>query len=240
MTIKWIKTPHKGLRYYEHTTRKHGKKKDRYYSIRLKVDCKDYTYGIGWWSEGIPEEARQNDPGTGFEEYCLSQMKLYKANIKAGTTGPKSPKEKRKIAAEKEAQEQEEQERRAQEAVTFCEVFTKKYFPITKQNKTKRAWATEASLYKLWIEPAIGALPLKSIAPIHLERIKKIWRMQEDPPDQSPMSYPLSAKSSTFPDVMTSIRENGREWTRLSRFPGRITGGNDSLPMKRPMLSSSH
>ena len=80
MTIKWIKTAHKGLRYYEHETRKHGKKKDRYYSIRFKVGRKDYTYGVGWWSDGIPDEARQNDPDMGFEEYCLSQIRLYKAN----------------------------------------------------------------------------------------------------------------------------------------------------------------
>ena len=101
----------KRLRYYEHATRKHGKKKDRHYSIRIKVDGKDYTYRIGWWSDGIPEEARQNDPDIGFEEYCLSQMKLYKTNIKAGTTGPKSSQEKRKITAEKEAQKREEQGR---------------------------------------------------------------------------------------------------------------------------------
>jgi len=57
--IQWIKTAHKGLRYYEHDTRRHGKKKDRYYAIRFKVDNKLYEYGIGWWSEGNPEEARR-------------------------------------------------------------------------------------------------------------------------------------------------------------------------------------
>jgi integrase len=108
----------------------------------------------------------------GIEEYTLTQMKLYKANIRDGAE-PKSPKEKRKIAAEKAGQEFIEQERQAQEAITFGEIFTKKYFPITKQNKTKGAWTTENSLFKLWVEPIIGALPPKEISPIHLDRIKK-------------------------------------------------------------------
>ncbi len=115
MAVKWIKTGHKGLRYYEHPTRRHGKKKDRYYSIRFKVDNKDYDYGVGWWSDRIPEEIQKNDPGMGFEEYALSQMKLFKANVKAGS-GPKSPKEKRKIAEGKEVQEQADQERLEKEA----------------------------------------------------------------------------------------------------------------------------
>jgi len=177
MSAKWIPTAHKGLRYYEHENRKHGKKKDRYYAVRFRRDGKLYEYGIGWWSEGIPEEAKKNDPDMGFEEYCLTQMKLYKTNIRDGS-GPKSPKEKREIAAETEIrkaeQEKAEQERQEQENLTFEDVFTKEYFPIAKQNKTKRAWATEESLYKLWIYPTIGKLPLKSVAPIHLEKIKKV------------------------------------------------------------------
>ena len=67
--IKWIKTAHTGLRYYEHEKRKHGKRRDRYYAIRFKVDGKEYSYGIGWWSDRIPDEVLKNDPGMGFEEY---------------------------------------------------------------------------------------------------------------------------------------------------------------------------
>jgi hypothetical protein len=128
MAIKWIKTPHKGLRYYEHPTRRHGKKKDRYYSVRFKIDGRDYTYGIGWWSDGIPEEARKNDPNIGFEEYALTQLKLYNANVKAGS-GPKSPKEKRKFAEERVVQERAEQEQIEKEALSFDDFFTDTYLP---------------------------------------------------------------------------------------------------------------
>ena len=172
MAIKWIKTPHKGLRYFQHATRKHGKKKDRYYSIRIKVDGKDYTYGVGWWSEGIPEEARKADPDMGFEEYCLSQMKLYKTNIRDGS-GPKSPREKREIAAEKDAEEREEQERHEKEAVTVADFFNDTYFPWAKENKTVDTCYTENNLYKNWIKPAIGNMPLIEVSPFHIEKIKK-------------------------------------------------------------------
>lgn len=172
MAIQWIKTAHRGLRYYEHPTRRHGKKKDRYYSIRLKVDGRDYSYGIGWWSDGIPEEALRNDPSMGFEEYALSQLKLYKANIKAGS-GPKSPKEKRKIAEEKETQEKAEEERLDREAVTFGKFFTDTYLPQAKADKKERSVTREEGLFKIWISPSLGHFSMKDISPFHLERLKK-------------------------------------------------------------------
>lgn len=173
MMKKWTPTAHKGLRYYEHSTRRCGKRLDRYYAIRFRRDGKLYEYGVGWWSDGVPAEIRQADPFIGFEEYAVSQLKIYKSSVRDGT-GPKSPQEKRKIAASIEARELEEQVRQAAEATTFQEIFEKKYFPVSKGNKKKGSWSTEQSLFTLWIEPTIGALPLKDISPIHLERIKKI------------------------------------------------------------------
>ena len=69
----------------------------------------------------------------GFEEYALSQLKLYKANIKSGT-GPKSPKEKRMIREERNAQKQAEQERLEKESVTF-ECFFKDTYHATSQGR---------------------------------------------------------------------------------------------------------
>lgn len=172
MAIKWIKTPHKGLRYYEHPTRRHGKKHDRYYSIRFKVDGHDYTYGVGWWSDGPPEEARENNPDIGFEEYALSQMKLFKANVKAGT-GVKSPKEKRKIAEEQEAQNKAEKERLEKENITFDNFMTNTYLPQCKHDKKEKTYINEEGLYRLHLAETIGPLPLRQISAFHIERIKK-------------------------------------------------------------------
>jgi integrase len=173
VAIKWVKTAHKGLRYYIHQTRRHGKKKDRYYSIRFKVDKKDYSYGIGWWSEGIPEEARRIDPNMGFEEYCLSQLRLYKANVKAGS-GAKTPKEKRKFAKEVETQKKLEETQRAKEAISFEKFFTDIYLPQAKADKKERSVTREEGLFKTWIAPILGSLPLKDIFPFpHLEKLKR-------------------------------------------------------------------
>jgi len=172
MAIKWIKTPHKGLRYYEHPTRRHGKKRDRYYSIRFKVDGHDYTYGIGWWSDGPPEEARKNDPNIGFEEYALSQMKLFKANVKSGT-GVKSPKEKRKIAEEQESKKQAEKERLEKENITFGDFMTNTYLPQCKNDKKEKTYINEEGLYRRHLAGTIGTLPFRQISAFHLERIKK-------------------------------------------------------------------
>lgn len=172
MPTNWIKTAHKGLRYYEHPKRKQGKKRDRYYAIRFKVDKKEHNYGIGWLSDGVPEEIRKEHHNIGFEEYCLMLLRQYKGNIKAGS-GPQSPKEKRSIEKAIREQKEVETERLKKDALTFGEVFSKQYMPIAVQNKTRASLASEASLFKLWIAPVIGRLSLKAISPLHIERIKK-------------------------------------------------------------------
>jgi integrase len=172
MAIKWIKTAHKGLRYYEHPTRRHGKKRDRYYAIRFKVASKDFGYGVGWWSDGLPEAALINDPDMGFEEYALTQLKLYKANVKAGS-GPKSPKEKRQIEGDKKVQLQAEQVRLEKDAVTFDTFFTDTYLPLAKSSKKESSTTREAGLYSVWIKPVIGHIPLKEVAPFTLEKLKQ-------------------------------------------------------------------
>ena len=181
MTIKWIKTPHKGLRYYEHSTRRHGKKKDRYYSIRFKVDKKDYTYGIGWWSESIPDEVKKNDPNIGFEEYALTELKRYKANVKSAS-GIKSPKEKRLNAKEKKAEEQAEQERFEREAINFEKFFIETYLPQTETDKKIRSVMREKGLFNNWIKPIIGNLPFKKIAPYHLRILTKAMSDKKQSP----------------------------------------------------------
>jgi len=172
MKAKWIPTAHRGLRYYEHPTRRHGKKKDRYYAVRFRRDGKLYEYGIGWWSDGIPEQARKNDPNMGFEEYAISQLKFYKANIKAGS-GPKSPKENRAIEEEKRAQAEAAKLQAEKENVTFGNFMTKTYLPQSKLDKKEKTYAIEEMLYRLHMSGTLADLPFKSIAPFHLERIKK-------------------------------------------------------------------
>ena len=55
---KWVSIE-KGIRYKEHTERKHGKKFDRYYVLRYTVESVKHQEALGWASEGITlEKAR--------------------------------------------------------------------------------------------------------------------------------------------------------------------------------------
>ncbi len=93
MKIKWIKTAHKGLRYYEHPDRKQGKKRDCYYAIRFKVDHKEHMYGIGWLSDGAGGNSKRAS------RYRLKNIaSCYCVNIKA-ISRPVSVRSRRKRKA---------------------------------------------------------------------------------------------------------------------------------------------
>jgi len=172
MTIKWRKTAHKGLRYYEHPTRRHGKKRDRNYSIRFKVAGVDYDYGVGWLSDGIPDAIRKAEPLLGFEEYCLRLLRQYKGNVKSGT-GPKSPKEKRSIEEARQEAEREAQAQAEAENITFGQYFENTYFPTFEIGRKKQTTQKGKQHFKKWIDPVIGNVPLKDIKPFAIEKIKK-------------------------------------------------------------------
>jgi len=172
MPIQWIKTNHKGLRYYEHRERKHGKKFDRYYSIRFRIDKKLHDFGVGWLSEGIPETIRLAEPELGFEDYCLKLLRQFKGNIKTGT-GPKSPKEKRAIEQEKRDQAEQERQQAEKENVTFGEFMTETYLPQSKLDKKIKTHEVESMLYERHIADTIGSLPFPMISAFHMEKIKK-------------------------------------------------------------------
>jgi integrase len=172
MAIQWIKTAHKGLRYYEHQNRRHGKQRDRYYSIRFRVDKKLHEYGIGWMSDGIPETIRKEEPELGFQDYCLKLLRQYKGNVKTGE-GAKSPKERRSIEETEKAVEAAEQERIQEESVTVAEYCKDTYFPDAKLNKAPNTYRVEDLLFTHWIKPVIGAIPLTKVAQTDIQRAKQ-------------------------------------------------------------------
>ncbi|WP_029461187.1 tyrosine-type recombinase/integrase [Solidesulfovibrio alcoholivorans] len=160
MAVTWNKTNFPGVRYYEHATRKHGVQKDKYFAIRFQACGKRREEGLGWASEGwSAAKAAQT----------VAELK------KAATTGEgaTSLAEKRQKAEEKRQAEAEAHAQAERDNVTFEHVFLDSYFPIAKKNKAQRSWQKEDQCYRLWIAPVLADKPLKDIAPIHLERIKK-------------------------------------------------------------------
>lgn len=154
MANKWHTTQFQGVRCREHPTRKHGAvAKDKYFAIRYQRDGVRKEEGLGWASEGWTAERAAIE---------LAQLK--KAHITGD--GPSRLKEKRRIIEEKE---------RALEydALTVDTFYTKTYLPHAKREKKENTWSREDNLYRLWVKPTIGTIPMKQVSQIHLEKIKK-------------------------------------------------------------------
>jgi len=145
------RTKFPGVRYSEHPTRKHGVQRDKYFFIRYQVDGRRREEGLGWLTEKMTAEKAAG---------ILHDLKEAK---RKGTGEPTTLKARReKVEAEAE--------NRVKESLTFGQYFTLTYSPETKSKKKSKK---EESHFRLWIEPAIGAIPLKDLRPLHLERLKK-------------------------------------------------------------------
>ena len=60
----------------------------------------------------------------------------------------------------------------ARDLVTFATFWTDSYLPQAEADKGRETIIRERSHFKKWLSPILGALPLKSISPIHLEKLK--------------------------------------------------------------------
>ncbi len=157
----WFTTKHKGLRYREHSTRKYGVRKDRFYQYRMMVNGKRVQESFGWLSEGWSEGK------------CMVEIaKLKQAKVTG--EGPATLKEKRKAAEAR--REQTERDR-----ITFNEAWAK-YLPQAKADRGEKATYTEEGLHRRWVEPVVGDKLLKEIAPIHLEKLKSIMSKEGKAP----------------------------------------------------------
>ena len=154
------KTIYPGIRYREHPTRKYNGKQDRYFFIRYHRQGKLKEEGVGWASENWNAKK------------ASQELAKLKEGIRLGT-GPQSLAEKRQLLQEKKNAEQAEKERETRENVSFSHIFSTIYFPQATNNKDSESCRREQDLFKGWISPVIGDLPLKDISPFHLERIKK-------------------------------------------------------------------
>lgn len=158
-----IKSKFPGVRYREHPTRKHGVKFDRYFFIRYKLNGKDKEEALGWASEGMSEAK------------AAARLAELKEARRTGK-GPHTLAECRADEAARREAEQEDKARLEREGITFAAVFQGAYLEHARGNKKSNTVRTEITLFENWINPAIGQRPLKDVAPVHLEKIKKQMR----------------------------------------------------------------
>jgi len=157
--MKWI-TAARGVRYYEHKTRKHGIMPDRNYVVYFRRDRKPVYEKIGWASEGWTLEK------------VIAELNQLKANYRTGA-GPVTLKEKRQNKQDVAAEAARQSEILETENVTFKTYFENSYLPIQKTHKPKATWIKETGHAKNWIFPVVGNIPLKTVSSFHIERIKK-------------------------------------------------------------------
>jgi len=147
-----FKTEFEGVRYREHPRRKHGAVRDRYFSIRYRVDGKRIEEGLGWASKGMTAK-----------NAALQLAGLQEAYRK-GTGEPVTLREKREVA-------RIDRERQEKEGVTFGDYFKDTFIPqatIAKPRETKQ----KESHFDHWLKPAIGPLPFSEIGVLELEKIR--------------------------------------------------------------------
>jgi integrase len=152
MTVIWIKEKKfLGVRYREHATRKYGVKFDRCFSIRYKLSGKDKEEVVGWSSEGLTAKK------------AFKLLSCIRENIKLG-------REPQSVAATRqagEAKDREEawarREKDIEHTTTFADFWDSTYLPTAMVTKTARTVQGEIGLYRNWVRPALGDIPLRRI-----------------------------------------------------------------------------
>lgn len=204
MSIKRFSTNHPGIVYYEHKTRKHNGKPDRRFLLRYRFNGKQHEEALGWASQD-------------WNVFRASEeMASLKRNQRTGK-GPVTIKEKRLIAGEKKTADKVKKDLEIKSQITFSKIFTKYYFPQAKTEKVFKSHDRERSLFDNWIDEVIGNLPMKDIAPIHLEKIKKNMRDAEKA-DRS-IQYCLAVVRQVFNFAFRNDLYNGENPIKKIKMP---------------------
>jgi hypothetical protein len=160
MTTKYFKTKYPGVRYRLHPTRKDGIKPDMYFAIYYYVDGKRKDEGLGWASKKWTAEKANSE---------LSKL----LDAKKTGKGPRTMGEARGIADQERQEQAEAKEQAEKEAITLKEFYKDNYLSVMTTSKKPGSIHAEKILYAKWIKPYIGAMPIKDIYPLHIEKIKK-------------------------------------------------------------------
>jgi integrase len=166
---KWISTKFKGVRYYEHPTRKHGVRFDRYFAIRYQKAGKRVEEGIGWTSELNPEDGQNWTEA----KAALVLERLRGAARHGKKEAPTRIAEQREIERQRKESERTAKEQAEKEAVTFSYYFDNIFLPVFEVGRKKETTRKAKEHFKNWIDPVIGNTPMKDVKPFAIEKIKK-------------------------------------------------------------------
>lgn len=228
---EWINLGN-GLQYRKHKTRKQGVRFDRYFRGRYTIDGKTTTFGLGWESQGRPQNR------------CLADLILYKDNAKKGIQ-PRTPKEERQIEEEKQKAEQVQIERESRESITFGRYFKESYYPIAKISKKPRSYEQEDAHFRNWLEPVIGDIPFRDIRPFHLESLKSkmlkagpIERGRKEKVDRVSKVKKQKGKKGRSPRMIQYVFATFRQVWNQGRKDGLVNEDSPSKQIKLPRIDN--
>jgi hypothetical protein len=158
--MQWKSTKTTGVRYREHESRKHGKQKDKYFSIRYKLNNKTKEEGLGWASEGWTEKKAGE---------ILFKLK---ENQKIGE-GPCTLAEKRDAAKKENEKAENEQKKKVSEERTFHDLFML-YIERAKVDESKKTYDTKMGIFRKRIPDSLKQKILSEINVQDIEPIKLV------------------------------------------------------------------
>jgi len=147
MPVKWKRNPrHPGVRWYEHTARRHRGRPDRYYTIYYTRAGRRREEGLGWASEGWTLDKASLERGRLQEAHRLGR-------------GPTTMAARRAVSA-----------RDGLDKETFGGVWLDYYDDARLRKRSARR---ERQLYQKWIEPELARRRLDEISVADLDRIRR-------------------------------------------------------------------
>jgi len=207
------KTKIPGVRYIEHSERKQGVQRDKYFYIRYQNKGVRREEGLGWQSEGMTAEK------------AAGELAKLKEAHRTGR-GPKSLSEAREIAEQERQKNTEAKEQAEKEAITLKEFYKDSYLSVLTTSKKPGSIHAEKILFAKWIKPYIGTMAFKDIYPLHIEKIKKTM-MEKNSKGKS-----MSPRSIEY--VLSVIRQI---WN-LAKRDGLIDRDSPTKQVKKPKFDN--
>jgi len=203
---QWISSDKfRGVRWHQHSTRRHGVQYDRLYGIRYQLGGKRFENILGWTSEGWSERKAADELAKLKEAYTVGE-------------GDFALKEKRRKAMEKAQAEEEARRQEALANIALKDFWNKHYWPAQK-HKAEGSLVAEESLFKKWIEPLFGETPLVKLSAADLEHLKA--KLREEGRAPSTIKYCFAIISQVWAIAKRDNFVSGDSPTRLVSLPKR-------------------
>ena len=148
----WINAG-RNLRYWEHKSRKHGQRPDRFWSLHYTLNKRGHTEGIGWWSEGVSQA------------HCRELLAELQKNWRTGV-GPQTLKEFRE--AGRANAEAESAARGLGKPLTLGAFWRETALPQIRLSNTSLSAITKEYAFGKWLKPLLDR-PLGGIEACELE-----------------------------------------------------------------------